>query len=47
MVLATAVNGDCSVIVTHNVRDFAPAVSLGVVAQTPAEFLQPFKERLR
>jgi putative PIN family toxin of toxin-antitoxin system len=47
MVLETAVNGGCSIIVSHNVRDFAPAVSLGVTAQTPAEFLQPFKETLR
>ena len=47
MVLETAVNGGCSVIVTHNVRDFAPAVSLGVTALTPAEFLRPFKERLQ
>jgi predicted nucleic acid-binding protein len=47
MVLETAVNGGCSVIVTHNVRDFAPAVSLGVTARTPAEFLQPFTEKLR
>lgn len=47
MVLETAVNGSCSVIVTHNVRDFAPAVSLGIKARTPSEFLQPFKEKLR
>lgn len=47
MVLETAVNGGCSVIVTHNVRDFAPAPSLGVQPQTPAEFLQPLKETLR
>jgi predicted nucleic acid-binding protein len=47
MVLETAVNGGCGVIVTHNVRDFAPAASLGVKARTPAEFLQPLKERLR
>ena len=44
MVLETAVNGGCGVIVTHNVRDFAPALSLGVRAQTPAEFMQPLKE---
>lgn len=47
MVLETAVNGGCSVIVTHNLRDFAPALSLGVRPQTPAEFLQPLKETLR
>ena len=40
-------NGSCSVIVTHNVCDFAPAVSLGIKARTPFKFLQPFKERLR
>ncbi len=44
MVLETAVNGGCGVIVTHNLRDFAAALSLGVLAQTPAGFMQPLKE---
>ena len=47
MVLETAVNGGCDIIVTHNLRDFAPAQSLGVRAMTPSEFLQsyPLKEQ--
>ncbi len=44
MVLETAVNGGCGVVVTHNLRDFAAALSLGVRAQTPAEFMQSLKE---
>jgi predicted nucleic acid-binding protein len=47
MVLETAVDGSCSVIVTHNVRDFAPAASLGIAARTPAEFMQALQETLR
>jgi putative PIN family toxin of toxin-antitoxin system len=40
MVLETAINGSCNMIVTHNSRDFAAASSLGVLAMTPNEFLQ-------
>ena len=39
MVLEAAANGGCDTVVTHNVRDFAAARTLGVLAQTPAEFL--------
>jgi putative PIN family toxin of toxin-antitoxin system len=39
MVLEAAVNGGCDTVVTHNVRDFAAARPLGVLALTPAEFL--------
>lgn len=40
MVLETAVNGGCTLIVTHNVRDFSAALSMGVQAVTPADFMQ-------
>ena len=39
MVLEAAVNGQCSAIVTWNVRDFAPAAEFGIVAVDPAAFL--------
>ncbi len=47
MVLETAVTGGCSVIVTHKVPDFTPAVSLSATVRTAAEFLQAFEEKLR
>jgi putative PIN family toxin of toxin-antitoxin system len=48
MVLEAAVNGRCDVIVTHNLRDFALAQSLGVRAVTPAEFMMNrLKEKTR
>jgi predicted nucleic acid-binding protein len=42
MVLEAAVNGGCSFVVTHNVRDFAGSQNLGVAAMTPAQFLGQF-----
>ena len=47
MVLEAAVNGGCSVIVTHNVRDFAGARALGVRALTPTQFLALLEEPVR
>jgi predicted nucleic acid-binding protein len=44
MVLEAAVNGGCTAIVTHNVRDFAGARALGVRALTPAQFLALLEE---
>jgi predicted nucleic acid-binding protein len=44
MVLEAAVNGACDTVVTHNVRDFAAARPLGVLALTPAEFLSCLEE---
>jgi putative PIN family toxin of toxin-antitoxin system len=40
MVLEAAINGSASIIVTHNIRDFAAAKSMGVKVLRPAEFLQ-------
>jgi hypothetical protein len=37
--LVAAVNGQCSHIVTWNVRDFAPAVEFGIQIITPQAFL--------
>jgi predicted nucleic acid-binding protein len=47
MVLEAAVNGGCSAIVTHNIRDFAGALTLGVRAVTPAHFMATIKEKSR
>jgi hypothetical protein len=40
LVLEAAVNGGCRWIVTHNLRHFEPAQSLGVRAASPREFVQ-------
>lgn len=40
MVIEAAAGAGCGQIVTFNVRDFAPAASLGVAALRPAEFLE-------
>lgn len=40
LVLELAVAAGCGLIVTHNVRDFREAVSLGVSVQKPGEFLK-------
>ena len=39
MVLEAAVNGGCSHVVTHNVRDFIGSQDLGVSITTPAVFM--------
>lgn len=43
LVLELAVAGGCDVIVTHNVRDFVGAESVGVRVLTPGEFLQEIR----
>ena len=40
MVLEVAGNGDADFIVTHNLRDFAPADTLGIAVATPREVLR-------
>jgi len=45
MVLEAAVNAGCNAIVTHNLRDFSGAAGLGVLALTPAEFMNLPKEK--
>lgn len=40
LVLEAAVNGGCRWIVTHNLRHFGPAQSLGVRAASPRDFVQ-------
>ena len=44
MVLEAAVNGGCSMLVTHNIRDFAGADALGVRPCTPVQCLAALKE---
>ena len=39
MMLEVASNGDADFIVTHNVRDFEPARTLGIQIATPSEIL--------
>ena len=45
MVLECAVASGANTIVTHNLRDFARAASLGVQARTPRQFLKTLKEK--
>ncbi len=40
MVLEAALNGQAEAIVTHNVKDFRPALTLGVTIATPGEILR-------
>lgn len=40
MVLEAALNGKADAIVTHNVRDFRPALTLGVAVATPGEIVR-------
>ncbi|TDP44559.1 hypothetical protein DES42_107327 [Zavarzinia compransoris] len=43
MVLEAALNGEAGAIVTHNVRDFRPALGLGVAVATPGEIVRRLK----
>ena len=40
MVLEAALNGEAEAIVTHNVRDFHPALGLGLTVVTPGEIVR-------
>jgi putative PIN family toxin of toxin-antitoxin system len=40
MVLEAALNGQADAIVTHNVRDFRPALGLGMTVATPGEIVR-------
>jgi len=40
MVLEAALNGEAEAIVKHNVRDFRPALTLGVTVGTPGEIVR-------
>jgi putative PIN family toxin of toxin-antitoxin system len=40
MVFEVAVNGGADAIVTHNVKDFAPALRLGVTVATPGDIVR-------
>lgn len=40
MVLEAALNGQADAIVTHNVKDFRPALELGVTIATPGEIVR-------
>ena len=40
MVLEAALNGEADAIVTHNLRDFRPALKLGVTVVTPGEIVR-------
>lgn len=43
MVLEVALNGNADAIVTHNVKDFAPAIELGVPVATPGDIARRLK----
>lgn len=43
MVLEAALNGQAEAIVTHNGRDFHPAVKLGIAVATPGEIVGRLK----
>ena len=40
MVLEAALNGEAEAIVTHNVRDFRPALKLGLSVATPGKIVR-------
>ena len=40
MVLEAALNGNAEAIVTHNVKDFGPALKLGMAIATPGEIVR-------
>ncbi|MDX3925971.1 MAG: putative toxin-antitoxin system toxin component, PIN family [Shinella sp.] len=40
MVLEAALNGQAEAIVTHNMKDFRPALELGVTVMTPGEIVR-------
>jgi putative PIN family toxin of toxin-antitoxin system len=40
MVLEAAFNGNAEAIVTHNVRDFGPALKLGMTVATPGDIVR-------
>ena len=40
MVLEVATNGDADCVVTHNLKDFAAAIDLGIAVSTPREVLR-------
>lgn len=40
MVLELAVAAGCTAIITHNIRDFRPAVQFGIEVLTPSKFLE-------
>ena len=44
MVLEAATNGGADLIVTHNIKDFAPAAKLGVEVARPGEVLRRLRE---
>ena len=44
MVLECAVAASCKYIVTHNLKDFRRSEQLGVIAISPADFLQLLKD---
>jgi len=45
MVLECAVASGAHTIITHNLKDFARATSLGVQARTPGQFMKTSKEK--
>lgn len=45
MVLECAIASGANTVVTHNLKDFTRAASLGVQAKTPAQFLKTLKEK--
>ncbi len=46
MVLEAGVAGQCSHIIAHNIRDFAPVGEFGLAALTPGQFLRLLRGEL-